>query len=311
MHAAGRLARQGAWCSQERTDGSSDAAVHHPAPDHRLHVLHADHRVSAAGARRAQGHGLHAAAGHGPYLVGSHGLLQPFADILKLLFKEELPPKDADKLLFTLAPVMSVMAAFAAFATVPWCVDHYFLVGLLGRPVNPLGVADVNVAVLVVFAVTSMGVYGIVLAGWSSNSKYWLLPATVITVAGLEGDPHALLARLRDARAGLVAAGARRLARHAPRARARGDARRRRLHGRRPALHDRAGGGGEHALARRRRARAAPRAVRRAAAARRGARERLAGRGARRRPSGWSTRSRRAARPSCGAASPARWPRRR
>src|ERR1700704_4023361 len=57
---------------------------------------------------------------YGPYLVGPHGMLQPFADILKLLFKEELRPKDADKWLFTLAPIISVTAAFAAFAAVPW-----------------------------------------------------------------------------------------------------------------------------------------------------------------------------------------------
>jgi NADH-quinone oxidoreductase subunit H len=109
---------------------------------------------------------------YGPYRVGPHGLLQPFADILKLLFKEELRPKGADKWLFTLAPILSVTAAFAAFATVPWGAETT-LFGLLDDPIK-LGVADVNVGVLVVFAITSMGVYGIVLAGWSSNSKYSL-----------------------------------------------------------------------------------------------------------------------------------------
>src|SRR6187455_536305 len=108
----------------------------------------------------------------GPYLVGPHGMLQPFADILKLLFKEELRPKGADKWLFTLAPILAVVAAFAAFATVPFGAETT-LFGLLDEPIK-LGVADVNVGVLVVFAVTSMGVYGIVLAGWSSNSKYAL-----------------------------------------------------------------------------------------------------------------------------------------
>ena len=110
---------------------------------------------------------------YGPYLVGPHGALQPLADIVKLLFKEELRPKGADKWLFTLAPMLSVTAAFAAFATVPWGAETT-LFGLLQEPVK-LGVADVNVGVLVVFAITSMGVYGIVLAGWSSNSKYSLL----------------------------------------------------------------------------------------------------------------------------------------
>ncbi len=109
---------------------------------------------------------------YGPYLVGPHGVLQPLADILKLLMKEELRPKGADKWLFTLAPILSVTAAFAAFATVPWGAETTFF-GLLDEPVK-LGVADVNVGVLVVFAITSMGVYGIVLAGWSSNSKYSL-----------------------------------------------------------------------------------------------------------------------------------------
>ena len=109
---------------------------------------------------------------YGPYRVGPHGLLQPFADILKLLFKEELRPKGADKWLFTLAPILSVTAAFAAFSTVPFGAETT-LFGLLDQPVK-LGVSDVNVGVLVVFAITSMGVYGIVLAGWSSNSKYSL-----------------------------------------------------------------------------------------------------------------------------------------
>jgi NADH-quinone oxidoreductase subunit H len=110
---------------------------------------------------------------YGPYLVGPHGMLQPIADILKLLFKEELRPKGADRWLFTLAPVISVVAAFTAFATVPFGAETTFF-GLLDEPIK-LGISDVNVGVLVVFAVTSMGVYGIVLAGWSSNSKYSLM----------------------------------------------------------------------------------------------------------------------------------------
>jgi NADH-quinone oxidoreductase subunit H len=109
----------------------------------------------------------------GPYLVGPRGLLQPLADIVKLMFKEELRPAAADPLLFALAPILSATAAFAAFAVVPFGAETTVF-GLLEEPVR-LQVADVPVAVLVVFAVASMGVYGIVLAGWSSNSKYSLL----------------------------------------------------------------------------------------------------------------------------------------
>ncbi len=111
----------------------------------------------------------------GPYLVGPKGLLQPIADVIKLMFKEELRPRAADALLFALAPIISATAAFAAFAVVPFGAETTFF-GLLDEPIQ-LQVADVNVAVLVIFAIASMSVYGIVLAGWSSNSKYSLLGA--------------------------------------------------------------------------------------------------------------------------------------
>jgi len=124
---------------------------------------------------------------YGPYLVGPWGTLQPLADIIKLMFKEELRPKAADTFLFYLAPILAATAAFAAFAVVPFGADTDFstfarITGLtyffgwkgLAQPI-PLAAADVNVGLLVIFAITSMGVYGIVLAGWSSNSKYSLL----------------------------------------------------------------------------------------------------------------------------------------
>ena len=111
----------------------------------------------------------------GPILVGPAGLLQPFADIIKLSFKEELRPAAADKWLFYLAPAISAACSFAAFAVVPFGGETDFF-GLLPEPVK-LQVADVNVAVLVVFAIASISVYGIVLAGWASNSKYSLLGA--------------------------------------------------------------------------------------------------------------------------------------
>src|SRR3989454_12293851 len=95
----------------------------------------------------------------GPYLVGPRGLLQPLADVIKLMFKEELRPRAADPVLFALAPIISATAAFAAFAVVPFGAETTFF-GLLNEPLR-LQVADVNVAILVVFAVSSMGVYGI------------------------------------------------------------------------------------------------------------------------------------------------------
>ena len=110
---------------------------------------------------------------YGPYLVGPKGLLQPLADVIKLMFKEELRPGAADAILFALAPIISATAAFAAFAVVPFGASTTFF-GLLSEPLR-LQVADVNVAVLVIFAIASMSVYGVVLAGWSSNSKYSLL----------------------------------------------------------------------------------------------------------------------------------------
>jgi NADH-quinone oxidoreductase subunit H len=109
----------------------------------------------------------------GPYRVGPVGTLQPIADIVKLIMKEELRPLAADKWLFYLAPIISAVAAFTAFVVVPFGGPTTFF-GLLDQPIY-LQATDVNVAVLVIFAITSMGVYGIVLAGWSSNSKYALL----------------------------------------------------------------------------------------------------------------------------------------
>src|SRR3954470_22566538 len=109
----------------------------------------------------------------GPIRVEWQGLLQPIADVVKLMFKEELRPRAADPLLFALAPIISATAAFAAFAVVPFGADTT-LFGLVPGGLR-LQVADVNVAILVVFAIASMSVYGVVLAGWSSNSKYSLL----------------------------------------------------------------------------------------------------------------------------------------
>jgi len=109
----------------------------------------------------------------GPMRVGPHGLLQPIADGIKLMFKEDLIPSQVDRTLFLMAPALSIIPAFIAFAVIPFG-GSTTLFGLLSKPV-PLYITDINVGVLYVFGVTSLGVYGIVLAGWSSNNKYSLL----------------------------------------------------------------------------------------------------------------------------------------
>ena len=109
----------------------------------------------------------------GPMRVGFHGLLQPIADGLKLMFKEDLIPSQVERVVFLLAPSLSIIPAFIAFAVIPFG-DTTTLFGLLSRPVA-LRITDIDVGVLFVFGVASLGVYGIVLAGWSSNNKYSLL----------------------------------------------------------------------------------------------------------------------------------------
>ncbi|MFA5026758.1 MAG: NADH-quinone oxidoreductase subunit NuoH [Candidatus Methylomirabilota bacterium] len=109
----------------------------------------------------------------GPTRVGPFGLLQPVADGIKLFFKEDLIPARVDRALFLLAPAVSIIPAFLAFAVMPFG-GTTTLFGLLPRPV-PLHLADIDVGVLYVFGITSLGVYGIFLAGWSSNNKYSLL----------------------------------------------------------------------------------------------------------------------------------------
>ena len=109
----------------------------------------------------------------GPMRVGFHGLMQPVADGIKLMFKEDLIPSHVDRTLFLMAPALSIIPAFIAFAVIP-IGNTTTLFGLLSKPV-PLYITDINVGVLYVFGITSLGVYGIVLAGWSSNNKYSLL----------------------------------------------------------------------------------------------------------------------------------------
>jgi NADH-quinone oxidoreductase subunit H len=108
----------------------------------------------------------------GPNRAGPFGLLQPIADALKLPLKEDIIPTGADKLLFVLAPIISATPAFISFAIIPFGG----MVSIFGVR-TPLQLADLPVAVLLVLAMSSIGVYGIVLAGWSSNSPYSLLGA--------------------------------------------------------------------------------------------------------------------------------------
>ena len=112
----------------------------------------------------------HIQARWGPYLVGPHGLLQPLADGAKFILKEDIIPIEADKFIYWLAPFLGFVLAFLSFAVIPFGEGFT----LYGHPVR-FQIADLNVGLLYVFAVTSLGVYSIALAGWSSNSKYPLL----------------------------------------------------------------------------------------------------------------------------------------
>jgi NADH-quinone oxidoreductase subunit H len=99
----------------------------------------------------------------GPNVVGPFGLFQTFADLFKFLFKEVIIPAGANKVLFLIAPFLTVVLAFAGWAVVPMD-DHWVI-------------ADINVGILYLFAMSSLGVYGIIIAGWASNSKYPFLSA--------------------------------------------------------------------------------------------------------------------------------------
>jgi NADH-quinone oxidoreductase subunit H len=107
---------------------------------------------------------------YGPNRAGKYGLLQPFADTIKMLTKEDIVPAEADRVIFLLAPAVVAIEALLIFAVVPFGAS----ITLLGKKI-PMVITDLNVGLLYVFALASLGVYGVALGGWASNSKYSLL----------------------------------------------------------------------------------------------------------------------------------------
>ncbi|MCC6866301.1 MAG: NADH-quinone oxidoreductase subunit NuoH [Ignavibacteria bacterium] len=122
------------------------------------YAVYAERRISAFMQNR-----------YGPNRVGYEGLLQSFADVIKLVFKEDIVPVKANKTIHTLAPMISIFVALTTLAVVPFG----YQIELFGK-IIPLQITDVNVGILYILALTSLGVYGIALSGWSSNSKYSL-----------------------------------------------------------------------------------------------------------------------------------------
>ncbi len=116
-------------------------------------------------------------AGHiqvrlGPFRVGPHGVLQPFADMIKLLMKEDIVPAKADRWLYRIAPIMTMVPAFVVFVAIPF--GESWRIPFIDREVT-LYITDMNVAILYILAVSGLGIYGIIFGGWASNSKYALL----------------------------------------------------------------------------------------------------------------------------------------
>ncbi|MEC4681175.1 MAG: NADH-quinone oxidoreductase subunit NuoH [Nitrospirota bacterium] len=109
----------------------------------------------------------------GPMEVGPYGILQPVADGIKLFFKEDIIPAGANKFMFSMAPILALVPALIGFAVIPFGPDWTVEVG--GVNFKPFVITDINIGILYILAFASIGVYGIILGGWSSNSKYSLL----------------------------------------------------------------------------------------------------------------------------------------
>ena len=108
----------------------------------------------------------------GPNRAGFQGLLQPLADGIKMFFKEEIIPSQASSFLFVAGPSLAMLTACMTGAVIPWSSDL-----TIGKHIMPLQVADINIGVLYIFGVVSLGVYGVMIGGWASNNKFSLLGA--------------------------------------------------------------------------------------------------------------------------------------
>jgi len=113
----------------------------------------------------------HIQARWGPHRTGPHGLLQPLADGVKFIFKEDPMPANVDKVAYFLAPFLTLMLAVTSLAVIPFGPQKFTVFGYE----SGIGIADVNISLLVLFAITALSVYGVALAGWASNNKYSLL----------------------------------------------------------------------------------------------------------------------------------------
>ena len=109
----------------------------------------------------------------GPMEVGPYGTLQPIADGIKLFFKEDIIPAGANRFLFSLAPILSLVPAFIGFAVVPYGPNRE--IELFGVTIKPFIITDINIGILYILAFVSIGAYGVILGGWASNNKYSLL----------------------------------------------------------------------------------------------------------------------------------------